>query len=522
MMLEEGDPIAALIDRIESVKTSFELFSNGLKDHSLEDDQDDDMDDCSQRQDMVDDSCLVDDMATADMETKISNFESLLERLSDVVTRMESSHDDLPFSHDDEDEDDDDDDDDYASLGNNAVVTDYEGLIQRLLVPFLDAVNGVGGEVQEQGAYVAQVLGAQREMLVQVARMPQPSEDDFMEMLQSTNHALALVDQCNEEASVLRKHTAMVAGAMTAFGWVTSPDPRQYIGDMLNAVPVYGRQILNDFAGEHHQGLVESLKLLLRGLQEYVTAHHGHGLSWNGRTTTPATSVEEGGPPRAGGAKPHNPLAFTSDREAKLDFSVMFASYEQFMAQKVVPFIQAAYALQVEELQVQADYVQKALKAQYDFMRIVAACKRPTDHVLALLLQETSEALIEIEERSNKDSLHRHHLTLVASGMPCLAWVSVPMNPSSYISDMINSIPVFGDKILREFGKAEDGALHASFVLLFRNMLRGLNEYVRTFHAKGVSWNMDGMDYMQWAAAYNQGHSVDNQSESVDHSHVDD
>ena len=49
--------------------------------------------------------------------------------------------------------------------------------------------------------------------------------------------------------------------------------------------------------------------------------------------------------------------------------------------------------------------------------------------------------------------------------------VSVPMNPSSYISDMINSIPVFGDKILREFGKAEDGALHASFVLLFRSPL---------------------------------------------------
>jgi len=46
-----------------------------------------------------------------------------------------------------------------------------------------------------------------------------------------------------QEASVLRKHTAMVAGAMTAFGWVTSPDPRQYIGDMLNAVPVYGRQV---------------------------------------------------------------------------------------------------------------------------------------------------------------------------------------------------------------------------------------------------------------------------------------
>ena len=93
----------------------------------------------------------------------------------------------------------------------------------------------------------------------------------------------------------------------------------------------------------------------------------------------------------------------------------------------------------------------------------------------------------------------RHHLTLVASGMPCLAWVSVPMKPSMYISDMINSIPVFGDKILREYAQAEDAALHAAFVQRFRDMLRGLNEYVRTFHGQGVSWNMEGMDYGEWS-----------------------
>jgi adenylyl cyclase-associated protein len=123
----------------------------------------------------------------------------------------------------------------------------------------------------------------------------------------------------------------------------------------------------------------------------------------------------------------------------------------------------------------------------------------PSDDELSELLQETSETLMEIEERCDKDSAQRHHLTLVASGMPCLAWVSVPMKPSMYISDMINSIPVFGDKILREYAQAEDAELHAAFVQRFRDMLRGLNEYVRTFHGQGVSWNMDGMDYGEWS-----------------------
>ena len=196
-LLEEGDPIAALIDRIESVKTSFEQFSKGLKDDGLADDDDDDDDDAASKSD----ADLAGDAATADMETKIARFEGLLERLSDVVSRMEASEDELGYAEaeaegEEEDDDvDDDDDDDYASLGNNPVVSEYEALIQRLLVPFLDAVNGIGGEVQKQGSYVAQVFGAQREMLVQVSRMAQPSEEDFMQMLETTNEALACIDQ---------------------------------------------------------------------------------------------------------------------------------------------------------------------------------------------------------------------------------------------------------------------------------------------------------------------------------------
>ena len=51
-----------------------------------------------------------------------------------------------------------------------------------------------------------------------------------------------------------------------------------------------------------------------------------------------------------------------------------------------------------------------------------------------------------------------------------------------------------------EFAEADDAHLHAAFVQTFRDMLRGLNVYVRTFHSKGVSWNMDGACLLQRAA----------------------
>jgi len=156
----------------------------------------------------------------------------------------------------------------FATAGFNPVVTEYEKLIQNLLVPFLDAVNAVGGQVRKQGAYVAEAFGAQREMLEEVAQRQKPaSEEEFLLLLVPTQEALARIDEINEGADDLRKHTAMIAGAMTSFGWVTTDEPRAYIGDMLNAVPVYGRQIQADYTGSEHAALVDSLKFLLRGLQ---------------------------------------------------------------------------------------------------------------------------------------------------------------------------------------------------------------------------------------------------------------
>ena len=55
----------------QSVKTSFELFSKGLKDDGLAGDYDDEEEDASRS-----DADLDGDVATADMETKIARFEA--------------------------------------------------------------------------------------------------------------------------------------------------------------------------------------------------------------------------------------------------------------------------------------------------------------------------------------------------------------------------------------------------------------------------------------------------------------
>ncbi|KAJ1476241.1 adenylate cyclase-associated CAP [Baffinella frigidus] len=436
------------------------------------------------------------------MEDKIQRFEALLANLSNVVSNLDGDEEEGAWEDMEEiaasqgggeeeeaEEVVDEEDDtpftaDFADSGLNPVVVEYEALIQHQLVPFLAAATEIGGEVQRQAAYVAQAFGAQHAMLVKVSVMPRvEDEGEMMAMLQETTEALACIDQINEEAVNFRKHTAMVAGAMTAFGWVTSPDPRQYIGDMLNAVPVYGRQILGEYPQEAHQGLVQSLKFLLRGLQDYVSTHHPHGLTWNSKNVVPSDRRRS----------PHKQQV--RDTEGKVDVREMLQAFDAIMISKVVPFVEAAYALGKESVMLQTDCVQRAFKAQRDFMQVVAACKRPTDEVLTTLLADTSSTLVEVEERSDSSSEDRLHLALVASGMPALAWVSVPMNPTGYVSDMINSIPVFGNKIQQSVTGRDDEALHVAFVQAFRDMLRGLNDFVRQYHAKGLTWNMHAPEY---------------------------
>ncbi len=58
---------------------------------------------------------------------------------------------------------------------------------------------------------------------------------------------------------------------------------------------------------------------------------------------------------------------------------------------QVVPFVEAAYALERDKIRVQTDHVQKAFHAQRVFMTYVARCRRPPDSDVTALLADTSE-----------------------------------------------------------------------------------------------------------------------------------
>eukprot|EP00282_Hemiselmis_andersenii_P021001 CAMPEP_0172037932 /NCGR_PEP_ID=MMETSP1041-20130122/23027_1 /TAXON_ID=464988 /ORGANISM="Hemiselmis andersenii, Strain CCMP439" /LENGTH=196 /DNA_ID=CAMNT_0012695393 /DNA_START=675 /DNA_END=1265 /DNA_ORIENTATION=+ len=85
-------------------------------------------------------------------------------------------------------------------------------------------------------------------------------------------HPMALI----APATIL-PHTRMVAGAMSAMGWVMVEEPGGYVKDSLNAIPVYGRQV-RDVEGEEHSRLVQALTDLIKALRALVEHHFAKGL----------------------------------------------------------------------------------------------------------------------------------------------------------------------------------------------------------------------------------------------------
>mmetsp|Transcript_8662 Transcript_8662/g.13707 ORF Transcript_8662/g.13707 Transcript_8662/m.13707 type:complete len:81 (-) Transcript_8662:150-392(-) len=78
--------------------------------------------------------------------------------------------------------------------------------------------------------------------------------------------------------------------------------------------------------------------------------------------------------------------------------------------------------------------------------------------------------------------------------MHSLAWVSVE-HPVVYTTETVNSLPVFGEKVLKLAAEAEEGAeLHQAFVDSFKDLQRGLLIYVKEYHSKGLSWNPQGKE----------------------------
>ena len=69
------------------------------------------------------------------------------------------------------------------------------------------------------------------------------------------------------------------------------------------------------------------------------------------------------------------------------------------------------------------------------------------------MLKPTQEALITVTElkEKNRPSKQFNHLSVVAEGIPALAWVTLDQKPGPFVADMKESAQFYANRVVKDF-----------------------------------------------------------------------
>jgi hypothetical protein len=89
----------------------------------------------------------------------------------------------------------------------------------------------------------------------------------------------------------------------------------------------------------------------------------------------------------------------------------------------------------------------------------------------------------------NNPALHSHFVML-SSAAPALCWVCHPGLPAELLTDVLNALPVFGQR-LEALGSA-----HVDFFHALKGVLRALLFIMNQYYADGVAWSIDALTHV--------------------------
>ena len=144
------------------------------------------------------------------------------------------------------------------------------------------------------------------------------------------------------------------------------------------------------------------------------------------------------------------------------------------------------------EVSTQASLVVATFEAQREFLRTVAACKKPNSADIEKLLQPTADLIGEIQQfrESNRRSTLFNHLSALSESIPALGWVSVAPTPAPFVKEMKDAGMFYTNRVLRDWKEKE--RKHVDWVRSWLDTLRDLEMFVRRHHTTGLVWNPRG------------------------------
>ena len=144
------------------------------------------------------------------------------------------------------------------------------------------------------------------------------------------------------------------------------------------------------------------------------------------------------------------------------------------------------------EVSTQAGLVVATFEAQREFLKTVAASKKPNPEDIEKLLKPTADLIGEIQQyrESNRRSAMFNHLSALSESIPALGWVRVVPTPAPFVKEMKDAGMFYTNRVLKDW-RGKDNK-HVDWVKSWVETLKELEKFVKKHHTTGLVWNPRG------------------------------
>lgn len=433
------------------------------------------------------------------------SLESAIAKLESAVSRIESSLG-VGTSGDD-------------STGNPPAVAAFDELVDGSFKQFIDACNNIGEDLTKISQIVQICISENRRVIKAACSCSKPSDEELLAWVQPLASALTTTGALPDNRNKFFNHQSAFVELSSAFQWFfISPAPRAHVQGAKDSADFYLNKCLMNFkddpAKEHHRNFVKFGKLFCDELMEYIKRFHTTGLSWRSSGVA-LDKFEEGSPsdkipPTNSAGNPEDRLMALADRLESLslaglgsmnktandldDVPASLADFDQLVSDTVSPFVQICKKIggDVSKL---GEFEEEGFKKLRWFILASAKCKKPTDEVLGSKFADIADVIkAAMSTPDNRNKVFSHQQSF-SEHIQCLQWILVSPAPKPFVQGTLESADFYLNKVLTGFKEDPNKADHRAFVKGIKDITAQLGDYIKKYHATGLSWNSNGQDF---------------------------
>lgn len=272
-------------------------------------------------------------------------------------------------------------------------VGDLREICSNSLQSFVGAAAKVSLDLIPQASFIQEAVQQQLALFdllyIQGAKLSDEMVLDALEKISAAVQSSS-VDPLSVSPS-LAPHVSMLSGAASGINWIASSStPKEQITDTLNAVPVFGKRVMD--RGANDVELVKALQVVLRRLLQHVSQFHPNHVVWDCSSAALDQANEASAIKKVDDALRHDANKIF---QSNLNFAEL---YEAFHRENVEPWL--ATGVHMEELvQRQMTLCEMAFKEQQKLLASAMIHRQPkSDEEWAQALGHLNMLLNAIEE----------------------------------------------------------------------------------------------------------------------------